>query len=38
MWEKSTRIEVCENFDDNQNVMFGLSPPYGKGQKPKNDK
>ena len=33
MWEKLTKIEVCENLMNNRNIVFGLSPPYGKSRK-----
>ena len=38
MWEKLTKIKVCENFDELSKIMFGLSPPMEKVEKAKNDK
>ena len=33
MREKLTKIKVCQNLMNNRNIMFGLSPPYGKRRK-----
>ena len=33
MWENSTTLKYIKFFMNNQNIMFGLSPPYGKTRK-----
>ena len=38
MWEKLTKIKVCENFDKLSKYYIWVIPPYGKSRKSKNDK
>ena len=33
MWEYSTKPKYVKILMNNQNIMFGLPPPYGKTQK-----
>ena len=38
MWENSIKSKYVQNFMNNQNIMFGYTPPMEKLEKPKNDK
>ena len=33
MWENSAKSKYIKNLMNNQNLLLGLSPPYGKTQR-----
>ena len=38
MWENSTKSKYVKNLMNNQNIMFGYTPPMEKLEKSKNVK